>query len=145
MPDTQAVMTDDLPPEPHVLTALMQENIPKSLRNFILAPNGIIKPYRLPLVTYKRHNIHPFMPDLHTEACLQNSCWGSHQEQLSSKPELQHLFLNACSTAKDIMFANDVLIPLDVGLSTPLYTYGRLHMMRSQLSLNPPLIAHQMH
>ena len=33
MPDTQAVMNDDLPPKPPVLTALMQEIIPKPPRN----------------------------------------------------------------------------------------------------------------
>ena len=73
--------------------------------------------------TYKRHNVHPVMPDLHTEACLQNSCGESQQEQLSSKPELQHLFLDATSTSENIPAANDVLIPLAVEFNASLCTY----------------------
>ena len=77
MPDTQAIMADNLPPALPVLKALMQEIIPKSSRYFILTLKGIVKPSRLPIVTYKKKNVHLVMPNLHTEACHQNFCWGA--------------------------------------------------------------------
>ena len=70
--------------EPPVLTTLRPEIISKLLRTFILVPNGIIKQTRIPIVAFKRLKAHPVMPNLHREACLQNSCWGSQQEQLTS-------------------------------------------------------------
>ena len=117
-------MTDKISTKSSVLTAFMPEIIFKPLRTFILVPNGIIKQTRIPMVTFKRQNICSVMPDLHREACLQNSCWGSQQEQLSLKPELQHLFLDATSNPEDISSADNALLPLIEDLDTLLYTYG---------------------
>ena len=115
--DATAQVCDSKSLGAHVLTYQMSEIIPKPARTFILAPNGIVKPSRIPIVTYQPTYVSPSLPDSCTDVCLQHSCWESPQNQVPSPIEQK-------SIPEDISPADNALIPLAMELDTLMHYYG---------------------
>ena len=112
--DATAQVCDIKTTSAHVLTTQMSEIIPRPSRTFILAPNGNIRPSRVPMVTYTKSYISPCLLDLHNSTHLLHSCWGNQQES----------FLDAIPRLEDISAADNALIPLAMELDALLHSYG---------------------